>query len=353
MSSGPRLHLQWSAAPRVEVLERAFGVAAQEHLTHAHALTDLELVGAGAYLEPQLVPGGGGQRGDDGRVRDAEPRRPLDQAGVDLVRRARLPQRRPRVQVRERFDVLSVGVIGSVEAPALLRAGFAVLVAETEGVAAFVGEQEDEPVEVGALLRQLDGDEVELPLGTVTRSLFRALALGEARHEEVVGCDAAPGRTGQDADQPAVFATGTPVVDADDRPVVPQPVEQHLDVVGGDPLGVEVEDPGGLARRGLGAWPRADGEGQRGVARVEEVAVGELAPSGERILDQLLGDVLAEAFSQSGQEGGDVRVGVAGRGKPDLVDELLQAPRAVVELRRLGFRDGEELARSGRSRSLT
>ena len=145
-----RLHLERSAALGVAVVEQVGGVAAQEPLADAHALADLELVGAGAYLEPQLVPGGGGQRGDDGRVRDAEPRRPLDEAGVDLVGRARLPQRRPHVQVRERLDPREVRALEPLEALALLRATFAVLVAETERVPAFVREQEDEPVEVVA-----------------------------------------------------------------------------------------------------------------------------------------------------------------------------------------------------------
>ena len=52
-----RFHLQRPAALRVEVLERVVGVAAQEHLTHAHAFADPEPTRAGVHLEPQLVAG--------------------------------------------------------------------------------------------------------------------------------------------------------------------------------------------------------------------------------------------------------------------------------------------------------
>ena len=71
MSSGRAFHLQRTAALRIEVLERVLGIAAQEHLTHAHAFADPEPTRAGAYLEPQLVAGRGWEGGDGGGVRHA------------------------------------------------------------------------------------------------------------------------------------------------------------------------------------------------------------------------------------------------------------------------------------------
>ena len=77
-----------------------------------------------------------------------------------------------------------------------------------------------------------------------------------------------------------------------------------------------VEDLRVVTRWGLGTRPRADGEGQRRSRHVEQVAVGELTPPHERVLDQLCGDVLAKALPKQGQEDGYVGVGIAGYGSP-------------------------------------
>ena len=64
----PRLHLQRSAALRVVVVEQMFGVAANEHLTDAHAFADPEPVAPARTSSRNSFPDGGGAGGDDGRV---------------------------------------------------------------------------------------------------------------------------------------------------------------------------------------------------------------------------------------------------------------------------------------------
>ena len=59
-------------------------------------------------------------------------------------------------------------------------------------------------------------------------------------------------------------------------------------------------------------------------------------PSVEGVFDRVLGDVLAEALPQLGQEVVEVGVGVVGHREPDLVHEVPQVPREVGGLRRVG-----------------